>query len=117
MSASVTWRGMSEALARLATAQTTTDKAVHNVVKNATEQTKANAKEKAPVDTGFMKSHIKTSYPAQKTGEVRSEASYSGFVEYGTRYMADQPFMKPALEDAIDEYKSDLLKTMKEALK
>ncbi|MEX2805036.1 HK97-gp10 family putative phage morphogenesis protein [Streptococcus sp. H31] len=117
MSASVTWRGMSEALTKLATAQTMTDKSVHNVVKNATEKTKANAKEKAPVDTGFMKAHIKTSYPAQKTGEVRSEAGYSGFVEYGTRYMSDQPFMKPALEEAVEEYKSDLLKAMKGAFK
>lgn len=55
------------------------------------------AKARAAVDTGYMRDHIeKRAFGSERV--VISEAPYSGFVEYGTRNMAAQPFMRPALE-------------------
>jgi HK97 gp10 family phage protein len=55
------------------------------------------AKVYAPVDTGYMRDHI------QKVGfgttwAALSEAFYSMYVEFGTRFMAARPFMRPAAE-------------------
>ncbi len=50
----------------------------------------------AAVDTGYMKSQIRR-VGQNTTWFVEANASYSGFVEYGTRKMRAQPFMRPAL--------------------
>jgi HK97 gp10 family phage protein len=60
------------------------------------------AREYAPVDTGYMRDHIH----AKKQGDgaaMISEAFYSGYVEWGTRYMAAQPFLRPAIADGRRE--------------
>lgn len=52
----------------------------------------------APVDTGRLRQSI----GLQKRGEghyrVGTNVEYAPYVEYGTRRMAAQPFMRPALE-------------------
>jgi HK97 gp10 family phage protein len=55
------------------------------------------ARRNVPVDTGFLKSTI------QKVGSgaswiVTATANYAGYVEFGTRKMAAQPYLRPALE-------------------
>lgn len=53
------------------------------------------AKDLAPVDTGFLKEHIgqtKAANANDLSGEVRSLARYSGHVNYGTSRQAAQPF-------------------------
>ena len=60
------------------------------------------ARDYAPVDTGFMRDNIH----AQKDGDnavVISEALYSGWVEWGTRFMAARPFIRPAIGDGQRE--------------
>ena len=59
------------------------------------------AKQLAPVDTGFMRNNIHAEEDA-----VISEAPYSAYVEYGTKKMAAQPFMRPA----VDEGQSEILR-------
>lgn len=54
------------------------------------------ARKYAAVDTGYMRDHITEDGTA-----VRSEAYYSGFVEWGTRFMAAQPFLRPAFEQVF----------------
>ena len=80
---------------------------VDAVVKNNTERTKRKAKQLAPVDTWFMHDSIYTSYEPL-TGFIHSPASYSGYVEFGTRYMSAQPFIRPALEWMKPKYEKDL---------
>lgn len=58
------------------------------------------AKDLAPVDTGFLKEHIgmtKAASADDLSGEVRSLAPYSGPVNYGTSKQAAQPFWTVAL--------------------
>jgi len=53
------------------------------------------AKDLAPVDTGFLKEHIGQTKAANGTdlsGEIRSLAPYSGYVNYGTSRQPSQPF-------------------------
>lgn len=59
----------------------------------------AGAKDRAAVKTGFMRDHIER-YPEAHSFRVVAEADYSGYVNYGTRKMAAQPFMEPAVEAA-----------------
>lgn len=52
----------------------------------------------AHVITGYMRDHIH----AKKEGEsavVISEATYSGYEEWGTRYHPPHPFLRPAMAD------------------
>jgi HK97 gp10 family phage protein len=61
------------------------------------------AKDLAPVDTGYMRDHIRARKHGQLGAVVESTAPYSGFVEYGTRYMAAQPFLRPAVDQGQRE--------------
>ena len=85
------------------------------VVKNNTERLKASAKEKAPVDTGFLKNNITSSYPDRLEGHVKSEAAYSGYQEYGTRFQTGKPFMRPALKEVEPQFKKDMTDVLKGA--
>jgi len=64
-------------------------------INNACQMWTAEAQDLAPVDTGFLKAHIgqtKAANANDLSGEVRSLAPYSGFVNYGTSRQAPQPF-------------------------
>ncbi len=63
----------------------------------------AAAKHYVPIDTGLLQSSIDTVIEETgKTivGRVAPHTDYAGFVEYGTRYMAAQPYMRPALDES-----------------
>ncbi len=86
------------------------------VVKNNTEETMKMAKAYAPVDTGFLKNNIVTRYEGM-SGIVHSQASYSGFQEFSTRYMTGTPFMRPALNFIYPKFQKDMTDVMKGAFK
>ena len=51
---------------------------------------------------GYWTGNLARMVEAVKTGKleytIKSNAHYSGFLEYGTRYMAPETFMKPVYE-------------------
>lgn len=47
------------------------------------------------------------------TASVGPETEYSQYLEYGTRYMEAQPFVKPAYEEQKDKFKSDMQKLVR----
>lgn len=59
---------------------------------------------RAAVDTGYMKGHIRFRTISKFASEVRSGANYSIYVDKGTRKMAAQPFMTPAVENESRRY-------------
>lgn len=61
------------------------------------------ARDYAPVDTGYMRDHIHAKQESAESAVVISEAPYSGWVEWGTRYMTARPFLRPAIGDAQRE--------------
>ena len=69
------------------------------------------AKLNAPVDTGMLRASI-TSTGSGSEYEIGTNLEYAPFVEYGTRYMAAQPFLFPAYEKGV----RDLQKRLKKAV-
>lgn len=47
------------------------------------------------------------------TAEVEPHMDYAGYVEWGTRYMSAQPYMRPAFMQESARFKSDLSKLTK----
>lgn len=47
------------------------------------------------------------------TAEVAAEAEYAGYVEFGTRFMDAQPYMRPALQEQIGIFERDLTRLFK----
>ena len=110
---SVEWHGAERLTMAI---RSTSQKAMEQssqVIRNNTERLKASAKAKAPVDTGFLKNHITSSYPDSLEGHVKSEAAYSGYQEYGTRFQTGKPFMRPALREIEPQFKKDMTDVLK----
>ena len=64
----------------------------------ASEAIQDEAKRTVPVDTGFLKSTIGRVQKGAGHWLVFALANYASYVEFGTRKMAAQPFMRPAFE-------------------
>lgn len=47
------------------------------------------------------------------TAESGPETEYSPYLEYGTRYMDAQPFIKPAYEEQAQKFKRDMDRLVK----
>lgn len=65
----------------------------------------------APVDTGFMRDHIIDRDVADGS-QIESEATYSGFPEYGTSRMAAQPFFRPPMTEMWIKLRSALVRIL-----
>lgn len=114
----IDWHGTEQLTMLIAGAGAKVKEESDEAVKSNAEKLMKLAKEKAPEDTGFLKSSIKTSYPEKMVAKVEAEAAYSGYVEYGTRFNdGGQPFMRPALREIEPEFKKDMTDVMKGAFK
>lgn len=47
------------------------------------------------------------------TAEVEPTAEYAAYVEYGTRYMNAQPYMRPSYNQQKEKFKSDMKKLVR----
>ena len=47
------------------------------------------------------------------TADVGPETEYAPYLEYGTRFMEAQPFVRPALEEQSEQFKRDLQKLVR----
>lgn len=69
----------------------------------------------APVDTGFLRRSINLSSKEKGMSvSVKPTADYAPYVEYGTRYMAAQPFVRPAFKTQETIFKKDIERLFKE---
>ena len=83
------------------------------VRKNGSEMHKK-AQKNAPVDSGNLKRNIELDITDNGlTAEVEPTADYAAYVEYGTRFMEAQPYLKPA----YDEQKKKLIKDLNELVR
>lgn len=73
-------------------------------VSKATFDVETQAKARAPVDTGFLRSAITGRMVGTTEGEVVANADYSIFQEFGTYRMAAHPFMVPAVEQVVPAF-------------
>ena len=87
---------------------------VKHVVKSNGTQLNRKAKRLAPVDTGYLKSQIKTTTELNGLQSTTiPDTPYAEYVEYGTRFMAKQPFLKPAFDIQKKVFLNDLERLMK----
>lgn len=47
------------------------------------------------------------------TADTGPETEYAPYLEYGTRFMEAQPFVRPAFEEQAPQFKKDLQKLMR----
>ena len=70
---------------------------VKRVVSHNGAEMQIKAQQNAPVDTGHLKRSIGLEIKdGGMTAEVEPAAEYAPYVEYGTRFMSAQPYLKPA---------------------
>jgi HK97 gp10 family phage protein len=88
--------------------------AVKRVVKMNGAELQAKAQRNAPVDTGTLKRSISLVLrDGVLTAESEATAEYAPYVEWGTRFMNAQPFMRPAYYAQKEQFKRDLNKIVK----
>lgn len=68
------------------------------------------AKMKAPVRTGYLRDSITSERLGPKHWKVKVGAHYGIYVEYGTRYMAAQPYFRPAVREANRMFRQQMRK-------
>lgn len=64
----------------------------------------AYAKEECPVDTGTLRDSISHAID-DNTAIIGTNVEYAPYVELGTSKMDAQPYLRPAVENHIKEYK------------
>lgn len=112
MSKSIKLEGMEKLIRRIDKLKDKTK--VQQVVRNNSMEFERKAKEKAPVDTGFLKRGIQVKV-GNLEGRITSTANYSGYLEYGTRYMRAQPFMRPTYNEIKNQFKEQLKKAVEDS--
>ena len=81
--------------------------------KRVADRVAATAQQIAPKDTGYLASSIHAESVARgKTAEVRVDADYAAYVEYGTYKMAAQPFLQPAVSRHAAEFAAEVAKPL-----
>ena len=95
------------------------DRAVEQAMKELEKtafEVEREAKLNAPVDTGMLRASI-TSTGSGSEYEIGTNIEYAPFVEFGTRYMAAQPFLFPAFEKGVRDLQKNIKKAVASALR
>lgn len=66
------------------------------------------AKQKAPIDTGYLRGSIQSGKATALEVAVNVGAEYGIYHEIGTRYMAARPYLAPGLQRASDNLRAAL---------
>ena len=63
----------------------------------------------SPVDTGFLRRSIVFRVAdGGFSAIIEATADYAPYLEWGTRFMAAMPFIRPAYQNQKEQFKSDL---------
>lgn len=83
--------------------------AVRTVVRKNGADLQEKAQKNAPVDSSNLKRSIGLDITDNGlTAEVEPAADYAAYVEYGTRFMEAQPYLKPAYDEQKKKFVKDL---------
>ena len=84
-------------------------KAAKRIMQKNGAELQAGAQRNAPVDTGNLKRSIGLEIRDDGlTAEVEATADYAPYVEWGTRFMKAQPFVRPAFNTQKEKFKQDM---------
>lgn len=114
--AKITVKGLEELEKKLKANVTMND--VKRVVRENGAELQKKMQSKADFKMGYQTGTTKRSIGLEikdggLTAESGPETEYSPYLEYGTRFMDAQPFVRPALEEQAQQFKSDLQKLMR----
>lgn len=104
---SVTVKGADAVIAKL---EKLADRdAVARIVAQNGAELQQRAQRKAPVDTGTLRRSIRLDIEdGGMAAEVSANTDYAAYVEYGTRFAAAQPYLRPALSEQAEIFRRDL---------
>lgn len=91
---------------------------VKRVVRHNGSELQRRMQSKADFKQGYQTGTTKRSIgleikDAGLTAESAPETEYSPYLEYGTRFMEAQPFVRPAFEEQADQFKRDMEKLVR----
>lgn len=91
---------------------------VKRVVRHNGQQLQDKIQKNADFDKGYQTGATKRSVGLEIkdsgfTADAGPETEYSPYVEYGTRFMEAQPFVRPAFDEQKAKFKSDMQKLVK----
>ncbi len=91
---------------------------VKRVVKQNGAELQEKMQTKADFEKGYQTGTTKRSIGLEikdegLTAEAAPETEYSPYLEYGTRFMEAQPFVRPALEEQTAQFKKDMQKLVR----
>ena len=114
--AKIKWEGLDKLQKKLKENVTMND--VKRVVRQNGADLQQKIQEKAEFTKGYQTGQTKRSVNLEiKDGGFTAEAGptteYSPYVEYGTRFMDAQPFVRPALEEQASKFKRDMQKLVR----
>lgn len=112
MARSVQIKGIDKLQKKLRKSATMAD--VKTVVRTNGIEMNRTASRLAPVDTGFLRRSIVFAIAdGGLTATSTAGAEYAPYLEYGTRFMSAQPFMRPAYNQQKAKFKSDIGRLVK----
>jgi HK97 gp10 family phage protein len=85
---------------------------IDDTVRDAALDCETYAKDVVPVDTGALKNSIRAEPESDKVWIVAPHTEYAIYVEFGTRKMRAQPYMRPAAEKVRKHYPDLLVDTI-----
>lgn len=88
---------------------------VEQVVRASGEEFIRTSRTLVPVDTGHLRDGIDTKMLSKTSVKIISNAEYSGYVEYGTRYMKAQPYFRPTMKKIFPEFQKQLKKAVEDS--
>jgi len=77
---------------------------------------KSSAKANAPVDTSRLRGSISSRPEGIRQVIIGPNVDYGIYQEFGTKYMKAQPYMRPALEDNIDNVRDIFIREINLAI-
>lgn len=85
------------------------DETVRRALEAVALQAEGYVAELAPVDTGRLRASI-THDTDEDSAYIGTNVEYAAYVEYGTSKTKEQPFLRPGIENHMDEYQ-DIFQT------
>ena len=89
-------------------------KDVQNAIKVNTTEMHQKASRRVPVDTGHLRRSLNVEFKdGGLTGRVYTDVEYGIYQEFGTRFQAGTPFMRPSLYEQRPQFLSDMQRLLK----
>ena len=114
--AKIKWEGLEDLQKKLR--ENVSMNLVKKTVQQNGQELRSKIQEKAEFTKGYQTGQTKRSVNLEiKDGGFTAESGptteYSPYVEYGTRFMDAQPFVRPALEEQAPKFRRDMQKLVR----